>query len=359
MWRSGNLSPRRLLTSNRLLTTNRRSGNRLNGSQRDRKRRRPGLVGIDIGATRVALVELEPDGEGCRVCAFGIEPFAETQPAKNSSQAPVADAAVVGSAIARLAKRARPRSRRAAAAVGGTCVVSEVIELDSSFTDEEIASQIEVDADRLLPFPLADAATDFAVGDLSPNDPAMAQVLLAACPQAQVQRCSSALAIGGFRPAIVDVRLLAMRRALADSWPAGAECTALLELRPDAVAMALFAGAASVPLQCREDATANGSELAEATVAANAENVQLRLSRLLQMQVAAGGESPARYLVAGECALDDGTLDLVRQQTGAQAQLVQPFADMAVATHLDAQALRAAAPELLAACGLALRRFDP
>ena len=312
-------------------------------------------MGIDIGATRVALVELEADGEGCRVCAFGIEPYAETQPAKNSNEAPIADAAAVGGAIAKLAKRVRPRARRAAAAVSGAAVVCQLIELDSSHTDEEIASQIEVDADRLLPFPVADAAIDFEVGDLSPNDPAMAQVLLAACPQTELQRCSAALALGGFRPAIVDVRVLAMRRALAGIWPTGAKCTALLELRRDAVTMALFAGAASVPLQCREDATDASPELAED---ADVETVRLRLSRLLHLQVAAGGESPARFLVAGEPALTDGTLDMLEQQTSADIELVQPFTDMTVAKRLDAEALGAAAPELLAACGLAMRRFD-
>ncbi len=345
MWGSGNLSPRRLF-----------AGNRPGGNQQGGKRRRPGLVGIDIGATRVALVELEADGEGYRVCAFGIEPYAETQPAKDSNEAPIADAAVVGGAIAKLAKRARPRARRAAAAVSGAAVVCQVIELDSSYTDEEVASQIEVDADRLLPFPTADAAIDFEVGDLSPSDPAMAQVLLAACPQTELQRCSTALALGGFRPAIVDVRVLAMRRALAGIWPAGAECTALLELSRDAVTMALFAGAASVPLQCREDATDTHPGFAED---AAVETVRQRVSRLLHLQVASGGESPARFLVAGEPALTDATLDMLLQQTSADVEVVQPFADMTVAKRLDAEALGAAAPELLAACGLAMWRFDP
>lgn len=313
-------------------------------------------MGIDIGITRVALVELEADGEGQRVRAFGVEPYAETQQAENSNESPPADAATVGEAIARLAQRTRPQARRAATAVGGSSVVTQVIELDSSFTDEEVASQIEVDADRHLPFPSAEAALDFAVGDLSPNDPAMADVLLAACPQAEVERCSKALALGGFRAAIVDVRMLAMRRALAGTWDADAGCTALLELRHDAVAMALFAGAAESPLQCREDASDAGWGLAEDT---GVESVRQRLARLLHLHVASGGESPARFLLAGESVRNDGTLDMVRQQTGAEVEVVRPFADMTVATRLDAEALSAAAPELLAACGLALRRFDP
>ena len=355
MWRSETLSPRRLFTRNQL-TRNQRAKNQRASNQRGGKRRRPGLVGIDIGTTHVALVELEADGEGCRVCAFGIEPYAETQPAKDSNEASIADAAVVGSAIARLAKRVRPRARRAAAAVGGACVVCQLIELDSSFTDEEVASQIEVDADRLLPFPLADAAIDFEVGDLSPNDPAMAQVLLAACPKTEVDNCSTALALGGFRASIVDVRTLAMRRALASSWPAGGDCTALLELRRDAVTMALFEGAASVPLHYREDVTDTGWGLAEDT---GIESVRQQLARLQHLQVASGGESPTRVLVAGESALNDGTLDMVRHQTAAEVEIVQPFADMTMAQSLDPEALSAVAPELLAACGLALRRFDP
>ena len=335
MWRSGNLSPRRLFAG---------------------KPRQPGLVGIDIGTTRVALVELEADGEGQRVRTFGVEPYAETQQAENSNESPLADAATVGEAIAKLAKRTRPRARRAAAGVGGASVVMQVIELDSSFTDEEVASQIEVDADRHLPFPIAEAAVDFAVGDLSPNDPAMAEVLLAACPQAQVQRCSTALTLGGFRPAIVDVRMLAMRRALVGSLGAEAAYTALLELRTDAVAMALFAGAAELPMRCREDATDSGWGLAADT---GVEGVRQRLVRLLHLHVASGGESPARFLLAGEAALEDGMLDMVRQETSAEVEVVRPFANMALAKRVDADALNAVAPDLLTACGLALRRFVP
>lgn len=338
MWRSGNLSPLGLFIG----------GNRLSS--------RPGLVGIDIGASRVALVELEADGEGRRVRAFGVEPYAETREAKNSNQDAIADADSVGNAIARLAKRTRPKARRAAAAVSGASVVTQVIDLDSSFTDEEVASQIEVDAMNHLPFPAADAAIDFEVGDLSPNDPAMAEVLLAACPQAEVERCSKALSVGGFQPAIVDVRVLAMRRALADAWPPDTQCMALLELSQGAVAMALFSGAAEVPLQCREDATETGWGLAEET---NVEAVRQRLARLRHLLLAPGCDTPARFLVAGESALDDGMLDMVREETGVEVEVVQPFANMPLAKGLDPTALNAAAPDLLAACGLALRRFEP
>ena len=352
--RSGNLSPRRFFTggNRRLLSA---GGNRrlMHGTGR---RRRPGLVGIDIGTTRVALVELEADGAGHRVRAFGVEPLAETREAKDSNEDRLADADAVGKAVAKLAKRARVRARRAATAVGGASAVAQMIELDSSFTDEEVASQIEVDADRHLPFPVADAAIDFEVGDLSPNDPAMAEVLLAACPRDEVERCSKAVSLGGFQPVIVDVRMLAMRRALAGTWSADAQCTALLELSRDAVAMALFSGAAEVPLQCREDASETGWGLAEETAV---ESVRQRLARLQHLLFAPGSDSPTRFLVAGESVLDDGMLDMVREETGAEAEIVQPFANMTVAKGLDAKALDAAAPELLAACGLALRRFEP
>lgn len=288
--------------------------------------------------------------------AFGVEPYAETHEAKDSNEESVTNAASVGKAIARLAKRTRPRARRAAAAVGGASAVTLMIELDSSFTDEEVASQIEVDADRHLPFPAAEAAIDFAVGDLSPNDPAMAEVLLAACPKAEVERCSKALSLGGLQPAIVDVRTLAMRRALAGTWSAQAQYTALLELTPDAVAMALFSGTAEAPMQCREDATDAGWGLAEETAV---DAVRQRLARLQHLLLAPGGDSPPRLLVAGESALDDGMLDMVRETTGAEAEVVQPFVNMTVANGLDEKALDAAAPDLLAACGLALRSFEP
>jgi type IV pilus assembly protein PilM len=66
-----------------------------------------------------------------------------------------------------------------------------------------------------------------------------------------------------------------------------------------------------------------------------------------------------QILLAGGCAMIPGTEDAVFQRTQIRTSIANPFADMAVSSHIKPRQLAHDAPILLTACGLAVRRFDP
>ncbi|MBO4329221.1 MAG: type IV pilus assembly protein PilM, partial [Rhodocyclaceae bacterium] len=71
-----------------------------------------------------------------------------------------------------------------------------------------------------------------------------------------------------------------------------------------------------------------------------------------------------RIVVSGGCAQLPGLIDAIRARTekndGSQVETVvaNPFASMSLASGVRFNNLLAAAPSLMVACGLALRRFD-
>ena len=63
-------------------------------------------------------------------------------------------------------------------------------------------------------------------------------------------------------------------------------------------------------------------------------------------------------VLAGGVSSMDGLADLIQERLGTRAIPANPFADMALASKVDATLLSNDAPSLMIACGLAMRSFD-
>ena len=63
-------------------------------------------------------------------------------------------------------------------------------------------------------------------------------------------------------------------------------------------------------------------------------------------------------VIAGGSASITGIEDLIKERLGIPASIANPFANMALASRIKAQALGNDAPSLMISCGLALRSFD-
>jgi len=62
-----------------------------------------------------------------------------------------------------------------------------------------------------------------------------------------------------------------------------------------------------------------------------------------------------RIVLAGGCASIENSDRVVAEKTGVDVQTANPFAHMALASKLNAEALANDAPSLMIACGLAMR----
>ena len=125
----------------------------------------------------------------------------------------IADVEGVGEAITRLIARAKPRSKNAAVAVSGSAVITKVIEMDADLSDDERESQIRLEADQYIPYPLEEISLDFEVIGESATNPERVSVLLAASRTENIEMRTDALIIANMTAKIVDVEAYAMERA--------------------------------------------------------------------------------------------------------------------------------------------------
>ena len=315
------------------------------------------LVGLDIGSTSVKLLELSKrDGRHC-VEAFGVEPL----PPNAVVDRHISDLDSIGEAIRRLADRTRPRARRAAAAVPDSAAITRIVEMDASLSDDALQSRIAAEAGRHIPFPLQEVALDFEVQNLSERNPEQVEVLLAACRREEVEKRESAMRLGGFRPHVVDIEAHALHRAslriphaAGDSahGASGRAVLGVLDIGANAMRLHVFDSAKSV--YSREQ------RLGASRASARAQRPDLvaeavRALRLFQ----ASNDRPVRgVLLAGGAAGVPGLANDLAGALAAPARVADPCAGMSLAPRVDADGLRAAAPVLLTACGLALRAFD-
>ena len=108
------------------------------------------MLGLDISSTSVKLLELSRSGTEYRVESYSVEPLPENAVIEKN----ISDVEGVGEAIARLVDRSKTKVKQAAVAVAGSAVITKTIEMPAALTEDETESQLQVEADQYIPYPL-------------------------------------------------------------------------------------------------------------------------------------------------------------------------------------------------------------
>ena len=342
------------------------------------------LLGLDISSTSVKLLELSVQGDRYRVESYGVEPLPQNAVVEKN----IADVEGVGEAVSRLLARAKPQSRNAAVAVAGSAVITKTIEMDADLSDDERESQIRLEADQYIPYPLDEINLDFEVVGPSPANPERVSVLLAASRTENIELRVDSLIIAGLTAKVVDVEAYAMERAfglLVDSLPCGREGTvAIIDIGATMTTMnvvndgkiiytreQLFGGR-----QLTEEIQRRyGLSFEEAgrlkkegglpddyepeVLRPFKEAVVQQVTRSLQFFFSSSQFNDVDHiLLAGGSASIAGLSQVVQEKIGTPVTVANPFINMSFAPQISAGAISNDAPALMIACGLALRSFD-
>lgn len=343
------------------------------------------FLGIDISSTAVKLLELSKSGERYRVESYGVEPL----PANAVQEKNIVDVEGVGDAIARLVSRARPGVKTAAVAVAGSAVITKIIEMEATDSEDEIESRLKIEADQYIPFPLDEVRMDFEVVGPSEENPDKVNVLLAASRTENVEMREDSLEIGGLQAKVVDIEAYAMERAFQLVQPhlpnaAELETVALFDVGATMTTLNVFHQGRTVYTReqmfggkqlTEEIQRRYGISMEEAGLAKKTgelpddyesevlqpfkDAVVQQVNRSLQFFYGSTQFNEVDYiLLAGGSASIVDLPELIQEKVGAACSVANPFTEMTLSNKVSASAIANDAPAMMIACGLALRSFD-
>jgi type IV pilus assembly protein PilM len=344
------------------------------------------LIGVDIGSTSIRMVELVDAGKGVpRVERYAIEPL----PRDAVVDGNMAELEAVSNALVRCWNKLATSTRNVALALPTAAVITKKIMLPANLREQEMEIQVESEANQYLPFALEEVNLDFQIIGPSLSNPDDVEVLLAASRKERVEDRVAVAEMAGLKPVVIDIEAYAIQAAyelvlnqlpqngqgqiiaLIDVGAAVMKVTVMqneaqlyvreqafggIQLTDDIVRVYGVSPAEAELMKCSGTPPDNyAAEILHPFVTTMAQEV----ARALQFFFTSTPHNEVHHIIlAGGSVLVPGVVDSIRQQTGVNTLLADPFAGMAISPRVRAKQLAMDAPSLLVACGLALRKFD-
>lgn len=346
----------------------------------------PPLIGVDISSSAVKMVELGDAGKDLyRVERYAVEPL----PKDAVTDGNIANLEAVGETVKRAWKRMGTRIKNVALALPSAAVITKKIIMPAGLREDELALQVETEANQYIPFALDEVNLDFQVLGPSPSGPDEVEVLIAASRKEKVEDRVAAAQAAGLKAMVMDVESFATQTAyelIARQLPnSGREQTiAIVDVGAAMTHINVLHNNQSVYFR---EQTFGGNQLTqeiqrryslsseEADIAKRQgglpenyepevlqpfmDTLALEIARALQFFFSSTQFNRVDHiLLAGGCAMIQGLDEVVSSRTQVSTMIANPFANMALSPRVKPKQLTADAPSLLIACGLAMRRFD-
>ena len=346
------------------------------------------MLGLDISSTSVKLLELSKSGGGYQVESYGVEPLPENAVVEKN----ISDVEGVGEAIARLVERSKTKVKLAAVAVAGSAVITKTIEMTAALSEDEMESQLHLEADQYIPYPLEEVALDFEVQGLSPRSDEQVEVLIAACRRENVEMREAALELGGLKAKVVDIEAHCMQRAFGlvrdqfsnDEDDEEDKIIAVIDIGATMTTLSVLTGTGAPytreqlfggkqlteEIQRRYSLSVEEAGLAKKqgglpddyeteVFQPFKEAVVQQVTRSLQFFYSSSAYDDVDHIIlAGGTSSIDGLSEMVAARLGTPTTIANPFVNMSMSSRVNEVNLHNDAPAMMIACGLALRSFD-
>ena len=345
------------------------------------------MIGLDISSSSAKLVELGRSATGDYVLErLASEPFEKGW--ITDGQIEKFDEVVA--AVRKLLDKSGTKTRLVVMAMPQSAVITKRINLPAGLRDEELALQVESEANQYIPFSLDEVSLDFCVIGPSPTSGGDIEVLIAASRKERVQDRQGLAEAAGLKPVVLDIEshasLLAISRVVATLPNEGRDALiALFEIGADTTSLKVlregemlydrdqaFGGSQLTTLISRqygfsfEEAEIKklAGELPDdyenAILAGFVDSLSQEIGRALQYFFTSTPHHKVHYvMLAGGTATLPGLKDRVTELTGFAAMVVNPFDGMKIGSAVREAKVRKESPSYLTACGLAMRRFLP
>lgn len=349
----------------------------------------PQLIGIDISQSSVKMVELSVAGkesDSYRIERYAIEPL----PKDAMLDGNIVNLEAVGETLERGWKHLGTRQKNVAMALPAAAVITKTIIVPAGQREDDLAFQVETEANQYIPFALDEVNLDFQVIGPAPNNPEEVEVLIAASHKEKVEDRIAAAMTAGLKTVVMDVEPYAAQTAfelVERQLPDGGtdQIIAVVDIGSTVMSINVLLNGQSVYMR---DQPFGGNQLSqeiqrcfslspeEAETARRnnnlpdnyksdvlnpfCESLALEVARAMQFFFSSTQYTEVNYIfLAGGCAAIPGLEEIVATHTQATTLIINPFADMTLSNRVRPNLLSTDAPSLLIACGLAMRSFDP
>ena len=348
-------------------------------------RKQNAVLSIDMSTAAVKLLELSRVGTRYRVESFAVAPLPQDAVVDKN----IANVNVIADAIKVALKLSDSKLKQATVAVSGSAVMTKIITMPGSLTDDEMEEQIMIEADQYVPYSLEEVNFDFEVQRVNENNPEMVDVLLVATRRENVDDRVEALLKAGLKASIVDVEAFAMENAfslLADQFEdsTGTKTVAIADIGSTLATLNVLHDGRVVYTReqgfggkqlTEEIQRRYGLSYEEAGLAKRYGGLPdnyivdvldpfkramvQQIQRSLQFFVSSSANRGIDGIIlAGGCASIPGIDKLVEAGLGVPVYIANPFINMTLSNKIKPHALSNDAPTMMIACGLALRSFD-
>lgn len=348
------------------------------------KRKQSALLGLDISSTTVKLLELSRSGDAYRVESYSVASLPQDAVVEKA----ISDIDGVSNGIRAVLAQSRSKLKHVAAAVAGSAVITKVVQMPEGLSEEEMETQLTLEADQYIPYPLEEVALDFEVQGPVPERDGMVEVLLAACRRETIDARVEAIEGADLEPRVMDVEAYAMERAygliqqnlgiddnavvaVVDIGATMTTLSVLVEGQTIYTREQLFGGKQltdeimrryGLPLEEAGLAKKQGGlpdDYEDELLNPFRDAVLQQVTRSLQLFFSSSQYNDVDFLImAGGVSYMEGLAELVGSRLGTPTAVANPFAEMSISPRVNAVALGSDAPAMMIACGLALRSFD-
>lgn len=351
------------------------------------KEKSPTLIGVDITSASIKMVELSNDGNGhYHLDAYVISPIANLA----MSDGNVADLDKVAEAIGLAWKHLASRQKRVALALPSATVISKKVVMPADLSEDDMAMQVEMEANQYIPFSLDEVNIDFQVLGPSAKNKEDVDVLIVAARKEKIEDRVAVAEGAGLEVLVMDVENFATEAAyslVAKQLPDSGQEQTVMVVDIGASMMHInvmhhdqsvysreqnFAGdQLTQQIQSRFDLSAEDAELAKRTgqlpesyatevLPAFVQSLAMEVARAVQFFLSSSLYHQVDHIVlAGGCASMADLDAAVQSRTNVHTIVANPFNSMRMSAKIRPQQALMDAPALLIACGLAMRSGVP
>ncbi len=344
-----------------------------------RKKKRPDVVGLDIGTSAVKAVELRPRGSGYELVGFGMAYV----PAGAIQGGEIKEPEAVQQAIRQALTRGGVQATDAVIGVSGGSVIAKRVNLPK-MSESELGDSIRWEAEQHIPFDIDDVNIDFQI--LRQDGPQL-EVMLVAVKKGKVQSYVDVVAACGLSVAVVDVDVFALEtQHELNETNGGNEVVALVNIGHETTNTNILQGGRNVyardifvggrqytstvaqrfdlaPTEAEAIVRGEPGSVGWAEVEPVLDLVSQEIGQEIQRTLdyfgtTAEHERIQRIFLSGGCALIPGLQEFLAGQWGIEVVRANPFKRLDVGAGIDGTTVEKLAPLASVATGLAMRYPD-